>query len=391
MVKFDRKYNIRKRLFSNLNRAFGKSCLTTSFLIVLSVWPSTAVPGEPIDNEVRLVKADIVRKGIFSLSSLANVGLLDVGKDNQVHIRLRNSLSETVHLGKISASCGCVRVKCDVEEIDPGESCLIDVQLRPDRNYHGKLWSQSITFDPKEGNAGARQSSLTIMLRANLAGVFRINSERILFDIPAEQSDTTTLTQEVSLLVTPPVDIDNLKITGSGPFELFDIVLKPKKGLNENGTLTVSVTGKDIPGDGVHCGIVITDTTTKQRRVIAIASVRRPAIRVVPSTISMRRNKENLGWEGYALVIRGKDSVKIEPDSDSSVLQVLIANAVVKGHKPKVDVMEGGLYARRVKISLPDTMVEKLEGELSEAECSWDLLWGKNRSGCSSELTFRER
>lgn len=328
---------------------------------------------------------------MFSLKDSANVGLLDVGKNNHIRIRLRNTLSHTVELGKISASCGCVRVVCDADQVEPGESCTIDVKLKPDHKYGGRVWSQSITFDPPEVPTGSKQGSLTISLRANLAGVFHLKSDRILFDVPARSPGTQVLTRHVHLLVTPPIKLKNIDVSGSGLFELFDVTLKPNDDPVSNGIMSVSIAAEDIPSNGMHCGIVLTDRETNQRRVVAISSVKRPAIRVVPSTIRMRRDDKGRGWEGYGLVIRGNSTLLANDDIDGKTNDSVVANAAVKGTKLKIEVMQGGAFARRFRISLPDSRAQELDDTSQELNTKWDITWGSDRAGPSSRIILSSR
>jgi hypothetical protein len=376
------------------------------FIAIASLLSSIASSEEAGSENVPIINATIVRRGL-ALESVANVGLLSVGKNNQLRIKLHNPLPETIRLGKISASCGCVRVTCDRTEIEAGKSCELEVQLRPERQYRGRVWTQSITFEPQEGSAEARiHHSLTVTLRANLAGVFQLSANRILFDVPSQETDVGKLTTTISILTTPPVAIEKLKLAGTGVFELLDIKLTPESGETSSGVLAVSINAEDVPTDGLHCGIVLTDPATNQRRVIAVSSISRPPLRIVPSTVTMRRNEADDGWEGFVLAIRGKGSVDIDAEDGGGKESHLVGRgqdvsgsagsrrfgreltirAVVGDCELQAVAMGGGPFARRVKLSLSDRSVDGVDGVGSK--CSWDLIWGRDRVGVSTEVVF---
>ncbi len=359
------------------NVSFGFFFAISAFCVVIAEEPTPVKPTPPT------VHVEIERKGQFDFSALAKIDAVNVGQDNSVLLRLRNNTGSKVTFGEPSTTCGCVKVVSQCSQLLDGSECDLQIQLRPDRNYKEQVWQQTVSFAPTEKGA----SLVTVTIHAALKGVFVAEPSRLLFvALDDIRPVSKHLRKTVTVDVTPPVKLGNLKIVGGPLLEFFEVTVSPVPGSKLQAIVSLEIDADSIPEEGLHESLTLTDSESGQSRLILVSASRRNSIRVVPVTMMVQKLDAEDSWAAYGMIINQSEVTEGGDAASPPVLDVMIA-----GVKIPTTVLAGGSRIQRFRLDFSQDLTEKLFAENPIATCVFDVHWGPKRTSCTCELSFGVR
>ncbi len=340
----------------------------------------------PARPRARSVNVDLMHDGVSRFKGTAQIGRLDVAEDNHINLVVHNRTSELITLGRESATCGCVKVVVGNRRIEAGESTNVLLQLRPGRDYSGKVWAQSISFDPRREGEDLVYDAITITLLADLMGVFTCAPEMMsLIAIESQQpgAEDAYLAEEVFIVATDPVELNNIQIQKSQALDNFDITLSGATDPKHTGKLLVRVRTKDIPVEGGHGQITLTDSRTSQQRQIIVSMIRRASVRIIPDTIVLQEEIVNdREWlVGFGMVIRDQ-----APEDNFEQEMPPVLSATANGQKLSLQTLNTSRLISRFKVALDPGQFEGVFEKEPLTKVQWDITWGKSRDQTHTRL-----
>ncbi|MCA9136938.1 MAG: hypothetical protein KDB00_09265 [Planctomycetales bacterium] len=356
---------------------------SATVLILLCVLDTTIAVSEDSFLEVELTK-----KGPFESVGLLEIRSLDVGEENTIQIKLINRTGTVVRLDDPETTCGCVSVKSDVATLRDGNFCVLEVKLKPERDYTGKIWSQTIAFESRTKEKGVF-SAATINVRANLQGVFVAKPERLVFAATSgtmKGEKISAVEQTVNLHITHPIQLENIKVHGSPVLNLFDVVKIPDPEGSGGGVVKMSIAPDDIPESGLHGLLILSHEKSGQSRRIPFSAVKRQPVRAVPSTIVVQRTESSDYWAAYGLLVNQRKEGEELGNNDDVIVEASIGSV-----KVPVVVESKGNRIKRLKIILKQEVLEKAFASSSGQQCTFNVLWGETRTSCECKILFLDQ
>ncbi|MCG8652993.1 MAG: DUF1573 domain-containing protein, partial [Pirellulales bacterium] len=322
-------------------------------------------------NEPQPLKAEFIEVQPKHFQATVDLGDIPIGWSGKVKVEILNtSKTYTIVLDDGLASCGCVSISVDRKQIPPGESVLVDLELKVSSKERKADWSQFVSF----GNSG-KSSIARIRFDGNVKGVLSTSTDRLLLFV---DDDSPRATGEFRITTSLPVEIKNIELRGDSSIDIFNLDLQETP--SGDGVLTVSVNAGDVPADGVMSGLVLVDSVTGRQCNLICMAMRRGAISVSPAVIRISQKEGR--WNGKAVILRRRDD---NPEKKTS--------AVVRGSIGKiplaVDVKQASNRFARAAFSIDKDKLDQAIGDIEAPEIEWEILWGTQRMILSTPVVLR--
>jgi hypothetical protein len=340
------------------------------------------------------IEAYLTERTPREFEASVNIGDLAIESRQRVLLVLHNAVGQSVvRLStEPQASCACVSISLSATEIQPGSSATANILLNVSGAQKSPEWFQTISF------ASAGEGSIVrIKLLGRVAGLLTVEPASFLSYVPmtarSTKSDTSkesdsVVTRELKVVVSPPVTIESLKITGPATLNLASI--KIRRETDTTAALIVAVDPNNVPSDGLVLPITVMHEVSGRKVTVIGTFAAREEITVMPSAIRMIPQSDGT-LQGTAILARRFDDDK---QVESSKTRSLTLEATIDDYKLPTSVALLGDVAARVTITMPSDLAEHLVEELRQGEAmsriSWDIFWDDARVGTTTDCLFVE-
>lgn len=192
-----------------------------------------------------------------------------------------------------------------------------------------------------------------------------------------KQKAAGRIEKEVLLTVSDPVAVQNIEVGGTPVLSLFDVDVIPNEIDPGKGVVRLGIDAADIPEEGVHGLLVLTEKQSKQTRHIPFSAILRPPFRVLPSVLVVQRASPDDGHAAFGILVRNNESQARGAENEHVAVTAMIA-----GERVPVELEAKGGKIKRLKFHFNEEMIDVFAaGE--KQECTLDVMWGSERSKCS--------
>jgi len=319
----------------------------------------------------------------FNVTGTVKIKDIDVGVDNIILLRLVNSSASPLDLRNANTSCGCVKLSSELSVLPPNKECDLEVRLHPERSYKSSSWQQVISFESLDSDRD-KYPPVSIMLYANLSGVFAIEPRRVLFlATPDERAASASVVREIEVSATPPVVPENFRFVGGDILNLVDIELIAGERDPSRSMLRMTMKANEIPVEGFHTNLSIVDPVTKRSLVVPVSGIRRPPVRVVPSLLMLQPTDSEKSLSAFALLVCA--SLDLASEENEVEKKPFITARVGKTGIP-VEVIHSTPKVCRLKVTIDVATRAKVFSETTSVKCVFDILWRGTRHQQSVDL-----
>ena len=137
----------------------------------------------------------------------------------------------------------------------------------------------------------------------------------------------------------------------------------------------------------MHGILLLTDRVTGLERSLDLSMVRRPPIRVVPSSIVLQFDESENRWIGYGMVIRDlpNETRDVHPEKNPAELKRHESPLIQwpAATRAKVTTPQGNRRLNRFKLELTADDVENVFGEERVVSSKLDVRWSGQRVSCA--------
>jgi hypothetical protein len=233
--------------------------LTRYAILICAFFVAIPVCSEVISSEPRTIplsRTFTIRPldaGRFQWEVDLDLGRIPVNSQIELDLKLINETGKTLQLSGFSASCNCVVVEEQVQELKANSNGNLKLKIKPISNRTSSGTASFVIFNP-----AMQLDRLQVKCTYAMEGILAFSQPMYRFELRGK-GKTELEPVRLPILFTKPINLDELTIDGSGDFKDSDLKIENS---GDQAFAVIEVSPRSLEGKGLFGSLLLRHAAT---------------------------------------------------------------------------------------------------------------------------------
>lgn len=330
-----------------------------------------------------LERSAVLSVGVTERRVSVALGQVAASQNVTIELTIRNELGRMVQFDSVSSHCRCIKASIGNDEIESGDSFVVNITLDPEVEARAPHASASIVLVSKYGPT----HSISVTLNYELLGMLKFSQKMYVMHIDEKNDSDATAEIRLPFFVTKPIRVSELvpEIYNEIYNEIYksdyEVKVVPHATEASKAYFVVTVPRESTSGGDASFRAILRDAATGKTAAASVVIVRQRFLRVSP-TVTRFHPAKNGKLHASSMIILSVDKESSQDDEHSPRVSV---EANGKQLQCKIGKMSDGVYRATLTAS-EDTLLDLMDSvDGSRVSLKWSVKYGAE---FDSQVTF---